>query len=322
MRSLPHRARARAERIQREEAEARRRRRAVPAAAAALRPRRGVDEGRSESLRRLLSAAERADALAAKGDAAASAAVEQFRRLEAARWRLAMTATRVARAEARRHVGPFIGEEDLMQEGVIGLLRAARRFDPSRGIRFATYARWWARAQITRAVDQDGRHVRLPACAADTLRKLKEARDVRERDGMPAHAAALARDVGVDEDRAIELLSHGYTVSLDTPIEGNRGSTPRSLGSLLKDNSLPPLDDLVAVGERMERIRYAISRVLTDQQRRVVVRRYGLDDGTYRTLSAVGAEMGLSRERVRQIERDAVRRIRRRCDAPIRRVSP
>ena len=86
-----------------------------------------------------------------------------------------MSGRRIAHGEARKLAGPFMDEEDLVQEGYIGLLRAAKRFDPDRGIRFSTYARWWVRAQMTRAIDHTGRPVRLPGCAVEQTRNLRKA---------------------------------------------------------------------------------------------------------------------------------------------------
>jgi len=233
---------------------------------------------------------------------------------ERGRWRLAMSAEDVASSEARKHAGPFIDEEDLAQEGRIGLLNAALRWDPERGIRFRVYARWWVRAQLSRAIDHTGRPIRLPTNAADSLRKLREARERRSNMGEGTDVESLAREVGLETERARELLQHGYTVSLESPLE-RPGGSPRTLASVLRDDRLPLPDQVAASAQQRERLRHAVDRVLTTQQRKVMVRRYGLDDGRFRTLSEVGEEMGLSRERIRQIERLALDRIRRRCDA-------
>ena len=101
--------------------------------------------------------------------------------------------------------GPFMDEEDLVQEGYIGLLRAAKRFDPDRGIRFSTYARWWVRAQMTRAIDHTGRPVRLPGCAVEQTRNLRKAMKRFEAAGIEYNVADLADEVGIDKERA-ELL--------------------------------------------------------------------------------------------------------------------
>jgi RNA polymerase primary sigma factor len=239
-----------------------------------------------------------------------------LRAAERQRWRLAMSAADLARQEARRHVGPFLSEEDLVQEAYIGLLHAARRWDPERGIRFRIYARWWVRAQLSRTIDHHGRPIRLPTNAADTLRKLRDARDRRRWEGLEAGVDSLAEEIGVDRERAEELLGHGYTVSLEAPVE-RPGGRPRTLASTLADG-LPTPDIQAARAEQRARLKHAVERVLTDQQRLVMVRRYGLEDGRFRTLSEVGSELGLSRERIRQIERLALQRIRRRCEAPLK----
>jgi len=227
---------------------------------------------------------------------------------ESLRWHLAMSGRRIAHGEARKLAGPFMDEEDLVQEGYIGLLRAAKRFDPDRGIRFSTYARWWVRAQMTRAIDHTGRPVRLPGCAVEQTRNLRKAMKRFEAAGMPYGIAELAREVGIDKVRAELLLSQGRAVSLEQPVDD--GPRPRPLERFLSDaDAVSPDDDAINTQE-LARMHEAFEIVLTERQRFVLTRRYGLDDGEFRTLSEVGKEMGLSRERVRQIEREALIKLR------------
>lgn len=235
------------------------------------------------------------------------------------RWRLAMSGRRIAHGEARKLMGPFMGEEDLVQEGFIGLLRAAKRFDPDRGIRFSTYARWWVRAQMTRAIDHTGRPVRLPGCAVEQTRNLRKAMKHFEDDGLDYTVADLAQEAGIDTDRATLLLAQGKTISIEEPVDD--GPRPRSFEGFMVDEDTPLPDGSVIGGQELHRMRDAFNVVLTERQQYVLTRRYGLDDSEYRTLSMVGKEMGLSRERVRQIEREALARLREQSGIRDRKVS-
>ena len=230
---------------------------------------------------------------------------------ERLRWALAMSGKRIAHGEARKLAGPFMDEADLVQEGYIGLLRAAKRFDPERGIRFSTYARWWVRAQMTRAIDHTGRPIRLPGCAVEQTRNLRKAMKTFEDLGTEYTIADLAEEVGIDEKRASFLLSQGKTVSLDEPVE--EGPRQRSLENFLADDDADHPEDSAIQDQELIRMMEGFHLVLTERHRHVLRRRYGLDDDQYRTLSEVGKGMNLSRERVRQIEREALARLRERA---------
>ena len=238
----------------------------------------------------------------------ARTAKQAWAEAEAVRWELAMSGRRIAHGEARKLAGPFMDEADLIQEGYIGLLRAAKRFDPDRDIRFSTYARWWVRAQMTRAIDHTGRPVRLPGCAVEQTRNLRKAIKRFEDMGVDYNVADLANEVGVDKKRAEFLLSQGQTVSLDQPVD--EGPRSRSLEHFLADEQAAHPDDQAINTQEIKRMLSAFSNVLTERHRYVLTRRYGLEDNQFRTLSQVGKGMNLSRERVRQIEREALTRLR------------
>jgi RNA polymerase nonessential primary-like sigma factor len=227
---------------------------------------------------------------------------------ESLRWRLAMSGRRIAHGEARKLAGPFLGEQDLVQEGYIGLLRAAKRFDPDRDIRFSTYARWWVRAQMTRAIDHTGRPVRLPGCAVEQTRNLRKAMKRFDAVGADYSVDDLAVEAGIDSKRAEFLLSQGRTVSLEDPVDD--GPRPRSFEQFLSDETAADPNEEAVQAQEIRRMFEAFDSVLSDRHRYVLIQRYGLQDQQFRTLAQVGQGMELSRERVRQIEREALVRLR------------
>jgi len=227
---------------------------------------------------------------------------------ESMRWELAMSATRIAWGEARKLAGAFMELEDLAQEGFVGLLRAAKRFDPERNIRFTTYARWWVRAQMTRAVDTTGRTVRLPGCAVEQTRNLRKAMVDFDRLGSDWTVADLAAEVGIETERAEFLLSRGPTVSLDEPLDD--GPRSRSVASLLADDDAENPSEAAIFGQEVQHMLDAAAS-LDDRQRFVITKRYGLEDAEFRSLSSIAREMDLSRERVRQLEKEALETMRR-----------
>ena len=161
---------------------------------------------------------------------------------------------------------------------------------------------------MTRAIDHTGRPVRLPGCAVEQTRNLRKAMKRFEASGIEYNVADLADEVGIDKERAELLLSQGNTISLEQPVDD--GPRPRPLERFLSDIDAVQPDSEAIQAQELHRMHQAFNMVLTERQRFVLTRRYGLEDGEFRTLSEVGKEMGLSRERVRQIEREALMRLR------------
>lgn len=238
--------------------------------------------------------------------ASAREAERHLEQAERLRWKLALSARRIARGEARKLACSLMSEEDLIQEGFIGLLRAARRFDPDRGIRFSTYARWWVRAQMTRAIETSGRMVRLPGGAVEQIRNLQEAADRRDRMGVDYDLDVLAAEVGIDRQRAELLLSQGGIVSIDQPDDDGLCVGDR----LSSDGPADHPDDEVFKRQALGKVRAALGLALDDRERFILVNHYGLNGQDPLTMADIGKKIGLSRERVRQIEAGALARLR------------
>jgi RNA polymerase primary sigma factor len=231
-------------------------------------------------------------------------AQKAVQRSDELRWKLAMSATHVARGEARKLVCSLMNEEDLIQEGFIGLLRAAKRFDPERGIRFSTYARWWVRAQMTRAIETTGRMVRLPGGAVEQLRNLRRIAVKFEHEGVEYDVEMLAHEVGIEKKRAQMLLTQGGLVSLDQP-----GEDGLCMGDRMQSEAKLP-DENAFQAECIVLLRESFDKVLDEREQYILINHYGLDGSDPRTMADIGKSINLSRERVRQIEVGALMRLR------------
>jgi RNA polymerase sigma factor (sigma-70 family) len=233
-----------------------------------------------------------------------------WERAEGLTWELALSALHIVGPEAAKVArASRVDESDLVTEGTIGLHDAALRFDPDLGIRFATYAKWWARARMTRAVDRGGREIRMSGIAVEQRRRLRQVEQELARSGVSPTLAEVAAGAGVSELRARELLQTGEVVSLDTPVDD--GPKTRRLEEMLASVGTDPEERTVA-NQEVDWLRVALDELPDQRQRYVLRRRYGLDDGEPRTLAQVGEELGVSRERVRQIESEALRDLRSR----------
>jgi RNA polymerase primary sigma factor len=212
----------------------------------------------------------------------------------------------VSIAKAYRSSGiPF---EDLIQEGAIGLMTAAERFDPQRGYRFSTYATQWIRQAIGRAVDNKAKSIRLPAHVSESLRKIDKARaEMRRELGEDPTPEQLSVRTGISPRKVSNLLNTTQEpISLDMPV-GDEENT--SLGSLLYDKTSPDPQEELIDAEMRDEID-SILATLDDREQLIMRKRFGFDGEDTYVLQQIGEELNISRERVRQIEAQALRKLR------------
>ena len=209
---------------------------------------------------------------------------------------------------AKRHVGKGMYFLDLIQEGNLGLMKAVEKFDYTKGYKFSTYATWWIRQAITRAIADQARTIRIPVHMVETIHKVsRTARQLQQEHGKEPTTEEIAKKLGMSVEKVREIMKIAQDpVSLETPIGEEEDS---HLGDFVEDNETPAPSETASYALLREQLNEVLL-TLTPREEQVLKLRFGLEDGRQRTLEDVGRRFNITRERIRQIEAKALRKLR------------